>query len=209
MDIDFIERLERKLEDDLPGQRAQLLMAPVGRRDSLIPPDEYKEASVLALLFLKSKEWHIAFIQRTTTVDDDPHSGQISLPGGQVEEADITHSDCAIRETQEEIGINAEDIGLIGELTPLYISVSNFLVYPFVGFTQQEPVFEPQPTEVSAVIEVPLDTLINERFRAVKEIPVRGGLLKDVPCFEIEDKVVWGATAMMMSEFAEILKEVY
>ena len=207
MDIDFIERLERKLSEELPGEVAQQKMMPSGR-SYVMPEDGYKVACVMILLFLKNKEWNIAFIQRTQTHISDPHSGQIGLPGGGMEDEDQTYIDCALRETQEEIGVNAEDIGIVGELSPLYVSVSNYMVYPFVGFTNQEPVFEPQPSEVVDVIEVELSHLMDKRRRKVKDIEVRGQLLEGVPYFDIEGRVLWGATAMIISELIDLLDEV-
>lgn len=209
MDIDFIERLERKLEDDLPGLPSQLKMAPIGREDHLITPSQYKDACVMTLIYPKKDDWHVVLIQRTITHPNDPHSGQISLPGGKMEDTDHTHADCALRETQEEVGINAEDVGIIGELTPLYVGVSNFLIYPFIGFTTQEPNFEPQASEVQKIIEVPVDLFVGDRYKRKKHMNIRGNVLKNVPFYEVYDHVLWGATAMIMSEFGSVIEDVY
>jgi len=207
MDIDFIERLERRLLDDLPGQKAQLIMANQARKVMLEASNTYNEACVMILLFLKNKDWHLALIERTAFNPNDPHSGQLSLPGGRMEESDQTHSDCALRELHEEIGVNPEDIGVIGELSSLFVHVSDYLIYPFIGFTEREPVFYPQPSEVQEVIEIPLEIIYKDKFRSKKDIPVRNMILKDMPYIKVGDRTLWGATAMILSEFAEIIKE--
>lgn len=209
MDIDFIERLERRLEGELPGLQAQLAMAPRGREDHLEPGSTYKVACVMILLFPKEGEWHLALIERATNNVNDPHSGQISLPGGKLEETDDTYADCALRELQEEIGINNEEIGLLGDLSSLYIHISDFLIYPFVGFTGEEPAFSPQPSEVKSIIKVPLDTFVNKRNKRMEDMEIRTHILKDVPYYSIGEYKLWGATAMIMSEFEQLLHEVY
>ena len=209
MDIDFVERLERRLGDELPGQAAQLRMAPIGREQYLAAPENANIACVLVLLFHKNKDWHVALIERTRLNPNDPHSGQISLPGGRMEITDDTHEDCALREVQEEIGINPEEVGILGGLSSLYVPVSNFNIFPFVGFTTNEPSFEPQPSEVQRVIEAPLDIFQGEKYVKSMNMIVRDIEMKNVPYFDVQKEILWGATAMIMSEFSEIMSEVY
>ncbi len=209
MDIDFIERLERRLEEDLPGLEAQLLMAPRGREDHLEPTDTSKIACVMALIFPKDDDWHIALIERTSDNPNDPHSGQISLPGGRLEETDDTYADCALRELQEEIGINNEEIGLVGELSSLYVHISDYLIYPFVGFAGVEPTFSPQPSEVKSIIQLPLEHFLKDKNKKSESMVIRGVTIEDVPYYNLGDYKLWGATAMIMSEFEKILHEVY
>ncbi len=211
MDIDFIERLERRLILDLPGRPAHLQMAPNPGRISEayfeVKPDA-REASVLILLYPKENTWHVALIQRTMLNKNDPHAGQLSLPGGKIEETDDSYEDCALREAQEEIGIDPVDVAILGQLSSLYVYVSNFLVFPFVGFTNQEQNFSPQPSEVDLIHEVPMEVFANDKFRSKKDLVVRGNTFKDVPFFDVKGDVLWGATAMILSEFGEVIKPI-
>ena len=171
-----------------------------------ISPD-YKTACVLALLFPIDKVWHIGLIERSIDHPDDKHAGQLSLPGGKMEKTDVSLEDCALRETYEEIGVHPNSIGILGSLTPLYVFVSNFKVYPFIGFTTEYPKFTLQKSEVSAFYEVPLDNFTNPTNKSKIDIPVRELILPDVPYYKVRDKILWGATAMIMSEIEHILTD--
>jgi 8-oxo-dGTP pyrophosphatase MutT (NUDIX family) len=211
MDIDFIERLERRLILDLPGRDAHLLMAPNPGRitDAYFEAkSDAIEASVLILLYPKDNSWHVALIQRTHKNEKDPHKGQLSLPGGKIEESDDSYEECALREAQEEIGIDPVDVAILGQLSSLYVYVSNFLVFPFVGFTDQEQNFSPQPSEVDMIYEVPLEVFAEDKFRKKKDLQVRGTTFKDVPFFDLHGDILWGATAMILSEFGELIKPI-
>ena len=120
----------RSLEGPLPGESAQLKMAPT-YRGSFPDQKEAIRAAVLALLYPSGGVAHLVFIKRNEY--DGPHSAQVSFPGGAWEEGDDSLEQTAIRETREELGIQ-DDIEILGALTPLHIPVSNFLVYPFVGW---------------------------------------------------------------------------
>jgi 8-oxo-dGTP pyrophosphatase MutT (NUDIX family) len=132
------------------------------------------------------------------------HSGQISLPGGRFELTDEDIKQTALRETYEEIGIDPAEVTIIGQLTQLYIPPSNYLVQPFVGFTSGSPAFNPQPEEVEQIIEIPLTTLLDENNLVQKEISV-GDIQFSTPSFVINGTTIWGATAMILNEFKEIL----
>ena len=152
MDHALIQYLEARFSQPLPGEVAQYKMAPPGRYSSLPAPSAYKEACVLALLFPKNGSWHMSFIHRTSHHPNDKHAGQISFPGGRMCELDDTYESCALRETHEEIGVAADQISVLGRLSPLYIPVSQFLVHPFVGFSPKHPDFQLQKEEVHAVV---------------------------------------------------------
>ncbi len=207
MDIQFIERLEREMEEELPGQQAQFLMAPVERQQIIEIPDDSNLACVLALIFPKKKEWHVALIERVSDNLNDVHAGQLSFPGGRFEESDYSYQDCALREAEEELGINGADVGIIGELTSLYIPVSNFLIYPFIGFMGEEPEYIIQKNEVQNVIEVPLKYFLESKNKKKTDIDIRNQVLKDVPYYDIHNIPLWGATAMIMSEFESIIRK--
>lgn len=206
MDIHFIEDLERALEDELPGRGVQQTMIPydLSQFDDLI--DSGKVACVLILLYPKDKEWHLALLKRPSHNMSDVHAGQIGLPGGKMEDSDYSYQDCALRETNEELGIDQSEIGIIGELTSVFAKASNHIVYPFVGFTIKEPEFSPQPTEVEQLIEMPLRDLLNPKLKKVKDIEISNGLvLKNTPYYDFEGHTIWGVTGMILRELEEVL----
>lgn len=208
--ISFIDDLKKRLQQPLPGLEGQNKMSHVTRKFYRTPPADARIACVLALFYQKNKvaggkEWSIVLIERVSTNPNDRHKGQISFPGGKLE-ANETKEEGALREAEEEVGVKAKEIEIIGELTELYIPVSNFLVHPFVGYLDYEPVFIPQISEVKTVIEVPFTHLQNAATRKFKDLKVSDNLLlKKVPYFDVEGRVVWGATAMILSELVEVV----
>lgn len=208
MDVSLIQDLESRLEKPLPGFLAQSKMAGYTADPSFyIPGDNHYVASVLILLFPKGNTWHFALIERANHDPNDKHAGQISLPGGKMDDNDKTLEDCALRETYEEIGINPSLIGILGGLTPLFVRVSNFLVHPFIGFTTDYPKFIAQSSEVQQVFEVPIHILTDQSYKNTADIEIRNMLLKDIPVYNVHGKNLWGATAMILSEFEAIIKE--
>ena len=200
------EALTDSLRKPLPGTDAQVRMAPdirIPREILLKKAPGHKQGGVLALLYPVKKEPFIVLTLRHEY--DGAHSGQVSFPGGKFEQKDADISQTALRETNEEIGVNPGKVTLLGSLSELYIPASKFLVHPFVGTSEEQPVFKKDPAEVNEIMEVPL----REFFRkdAVKHKPMtllRGNKVQ-VPYFDIQGKVVWGATAMMLSELLTIL----
>lgn len=205
MKDNFIEEIREKLKGDLPGQAAQYKMTHAVRRSSKPAPADARIACVMCLFYEKNEEPHIAFIQRTSKNPNDRHGGQIGFPGGKAEDFDVSHEATARRETEEEIGVKGSDIDVLGALTPLYIPVSNFQVYPFVGYLDYEPTFKRQVEEVDAVLEIPFSTFQDEAVRMTKDMNFSENIvLKDVPYFDLGEHALWGATAMMMSEVVEL-----
>jgi 8-oxo-dGTP pyrophosphatase MutT (NUDIX family) len=203
-DFSFVQKIQTALEKPLPGQEAQFKMAHSFRKEaSGTIPGNAKEAAVMLLLFLKNDNWHTALIQRTM-MENDQHSGQVSFPGGKKEASDSSYADCAKRETFEEIGVASELIQILGALTPLYIPVSNFQVFPFVGFLEEEPVWNKQMSEVSEIIHVPITHFLEKENKKITTVKGKGFSLENTPYFDVNGKVVWGATAMILSEFCEI-----
>ncbi len=142
-------------------------------------------------------------IQRTAA-ENDQHSGQVSFPGGKKEISDNSYADCAKREAFEEIGVAMDSIEILGALTPLYIPVSNFHVFPFVGFIEKEPLWNKQTSEVSEIIPIPIAHFLSEENEKTTTVNGRGFSLENTPYFDVNGKVVWGATAMILSEFREV-----
>jgi 8-oxo-dGTP pyrophosphatase MutT (NUDIX family) len=181
-------------------------MEPVVRRNqdrrALIRSD-HREGAVLILLYPNWKgELCLVLIRRPEY--NGVHSGQIALPGGG-READESLQTTALREAHEEIGISQKRITVLGNLSSIYIPVSNFLVYPYVAFHPDYPSFNPDPQEVAEIIEVPLQLFLDETtVRSEMRNHVSLGLT-EIPYFAILGHKVWGATAMILSEFIEIL----
>ncbi len=205
----MIQNLKYQLSQVLPGRPAQYKMAFSKRANYPPPPLDAKIACVLSLLYPKDGEWHIVLIERMSTNKNDRHSGQISFPGGGLESSDASLEAGALREANEEVGVNADHIELLGKLTDIYIPVSNFLVHPFVGKLDYTPQFIPQQSEVKSILEVPLSLLNDPKTIQKTEIKISTNTtLKNVPYYNIQNHVVWGATAMMLSEFLTVLEKV-
>jgi 8-oxo-dGTP pyrophosphatase MutT (NUDIX family) len=206
----LITKLKKRLKEPLPGISAQLkMMSSVMKQKApdayFNAPEDAKKACVMVLLFKKEDMWHTVLMQRPES--PYPHSKQVSLPGGKLEAIDASLEAGALRETEEEFGIPSDDIETIGRLSKLYIPVSDFLVHPFVGFLQKAPRYSIDYNEVEEIIEIKLEDLKNPLFRKEKNIQTFGGYtLKNTPYFDLNGKVVWGATAMMLSEFVEVLE---
>jgi 8-oxo-dGTP pyrophosphatase MutT (NUDIX family) len=201
----FAHKLKEKLHCPLPGQAAQYKMAHAVRRSEMPPPTDARQAGVLALFYPKDTGWHLVLIERSNTNTRDRHSGQISFPGGKYETGDGSLSATALREAQEEVGISPESVELLGQLTNLYIPVSNFLVNPYVGITCETPRFRPQQEEVQAILEVPFELLRQPETRQEADLTIAQNItLRRVPCYQVFGRAVWGATAMILSELLEV-----
>jgi|TARA_B100002003_G_scaffold196754_1_gene187008 8-oxo-dGTP pyrophosphatase MutT (NUDIX family) len=205
--IELKDKLEKRLMLNLPGQETQRQM--LIESDKLYPFDNKVEdaipSAVLILLFEQDDGIHFALTERTHTVDH--HRGQISLPGG-VQEDGEDLSFTAKRETHEEIGLNPEEIDIIGKLSSLFVIVTGFNIQPYIGIYNST--FEPilAPNEVASVFSVPIQDLINDNNMKIEERIIRGYDV-NVPYFHFNKHKVWGATAMILSEFKTVLKEVY
>lgn len=202
----LIPHLQSKLADPLPGPEAQYRMAHAVRGTFPNNSESARIACVLLALYPKAGDWHMVLIQRVSSNPNDRHGGQISFPGGGYEEQDANLEAGALREAHEEVGIIPQDVQVLGRLTELFIPVSNFMVHPFIGHLDYAPNFVPQISEVQKIIEVPLATLRNPTTRQITQIRISEKVtLKNVPYFDVQGHVVWGATAMMLNEFLDLL----
>jgi 8-oxo-dGTP pyrophosphatase MutT (NUDIX family) len=157
---------------------------------------------VLLLLYSWEDEPHLILTVRTP--DLNHHSGQISLPGGGWERQDGSLRETALRETEEELGVDTADVEVLGPLTPLYIPPSNNCVYPFVAVASQRPDFHPDPIEVADLLEIPLSLLADPTTRCEEEWIWRDQPLR-IPFYAVDEHKVWGATAIILAEFLALL----
>jgi 8-oxo-dGTP pyrophosphatase MutT (NUDIX family) len=201
---ELIERLALRLQGPLPGRVAQLRMAHVTRQRYVDAPVNARQAAVLMALFPKHGEWNIILIERPAN-DRDRHGGQLSFPGGKAEPQDPSFLHTALREAEEEVGIAQQLVKILGGLTELYIPVSNFQVHPFLGYLDAAPTYQIQAGEVSQVLEIPLSHFQRPEIRLTTDIRVDPHItLKNVPYFQLQQHVLWGATAMMLNELLEM-----
>jgi 8-oxo-dGTP pyrophosphatase MutT (NUDIX family) len=168
--------------------------------------DNVRESAVLILIWLNGDQISTVFILRPEY--EGIHSNQIAFPGGKFEKSDIDFVATALREANEEVGIIPESITILGQLSPLYIYPSQFYVYPVVGYTTTTPSFIPDPVEIKKVITCNLFSFLNSDSLTFQDIEVGQRILPEIPCYKIEDKYMWGATAMIFSELLEIIKTI-
>ena len=203
----FVQNLKLALQKPLPGADGQAPLSPEGRypADRLLEiPDNYREGAVLLLLYPRGDN-QFYFVLTRRAEYNGVHSGQISLPGGGREPGE-SFPNTALRETWEEVGVPTNRISILGGLTRLYIPPSNYMVYPFVGYTPAEPVFRRDRREVAEIMQVPLSVISDPRNRHVemRDHPQLGRVR--IPYMLIHGYKVWGATAMILSEFSELLR---
>ena len=200
--------LEKRLKQDLPGKEAHELMKPKmadGSNFILKHPAKPRDGGVLILFYESDEGVRFPLIQRPTY--EGIHSGQVALPGGKEEESDRSLITTALREANEEIGINPEKVEILGSLSKFFVIASNYCVLPVIGVTKEPPQFVPDSREVESILHPTLADLINPKLLKEKQMMVRGGVDMICPYYDLEQKVVWGATAMMLSELVVLLKE--
>jgi 8-oxo-dGTP pyrophosphatase MutT (NUDIX family) len=198
---EVVAHLVRRLRDPLPGPDAQRRFAPLPLIEGWSPdqtPTTARRAAGLLLLFPGAAGPAIALTARSASLST--HAGQISLPGGALEAGESVEAG-ALREAEEEIGIVPYAVQVLGLLSPLWIPISNYVLTPVVGLTAAPPTFRLHEREVDALIEMPVATLLDQgairwthRLRETTRI--------DYPYFDVAGRAVWGATAMVLSEFA-------
>ncbi len=212
MDFSFFEQRISKIKDlPLPGESSHHKMVPEFRikellelKDATTPP---RKAAVMALFYPNQKEeTHILFILRKTY--KGVHSNQVAFPGGKAEKEDDNLMVTALRETHEEVGVHPDDIHVVKELSEIFIPPSNFEVQPFLGLYKKPKPFVIQESEVAALLEVSLVNFLSEASITTKNITTSYATNVDVPAFKLNGYIVWGATAMMLSEIKVLLKQV-
>jgi 8-oxo-dGTP pyrophosphatase MutT (NUDIX family) len=211
IDHSHILTIESLLTQELPGFEAHKLMAPYQRKSAKEVIDENIEvghAATMMLIYPKIDKWYFALMLRPDY--DGLHGGQVSFPGGKREGKESPVAN-ALREMEEEIGLDRNKVKVLGKLSDVYIPPSNMLVNPYVGMIDFEPVFIPDAREVEKVLEVPLEDLFREEFIKNKKVQVSKHsdhpIFIEVPYFEFCYETVWGATALMLSEFKMIFNK--
>jgi len=201
----FIEDLIKEFQKGLPGSEAQQKMSPSIRNhsDEKNDPRLARDSSVLILFYQKGEKLYFPLIERTN--GNHKHSGQISLPGGKYELSDKNLVETAIRETEEELGLLADKIHIIGPITGLYIPISNFQVQPILAYYDDLPQFKADSFEVNQIIETEIQELFNKKNKHEVIIHKNGFEIK-APYYDVKGHKLWGATAMIVSELEELLK---
>jgi 8-oxo-dGTP pyrophosphatase MutT (NUDIX family) len=207
---DFLKFIPKIAKENLIGEKAHQKMSPPERLKFINESDPSKfnprKAAVLMLFYPKNKETHLVLIVRNAY--PGVHSSQIGFPGGKVEVFDINLEATALRETYEEIGVAPHQVSIIKAFSELYIPPSNFVVFPFLGVSYEELIFKPDPREVFGIIELSLKEFLNEINFTTQLMETSYMKEIELPVFKFGDKIVWGATGMMLSELKEVLKNV-
>ncbi len=199
--------LESQFSEQLPGYAAQKAMSPEGREEmvKMIPKNTpFRDAAVLVGLYFDGREWQFPLIHRSE--DGRAHSGQVSLPGGKLEHAETIH-EAAIREAEEEIGLPGSSVAILDTLTSLPIPFSNFMVHPVVALVEGVPTWKIEEREVQSVFTVALTEFLNDELISQENLPFNGAS-RLVPYYSFSGHKVWGATAMILSEFRHILNTI-
>ena len=202
----FITQLKITINNDLPGKESHQKMRVIYDQSIELPFSKINstQAAVLILLYLADNEIYFFLTKRTDELKH--HKGQISLPGG-TQEGNEKLIDTALRETQEEIGINKTSISIIGTITPLFVPVTGFMIYPFIGYSLNKLDPKPDPVEVATIFSVNISDLLNKENRTTEQRNIRGYDVQ-VPYFKLNDYQVWGATSMILSEFRDLIKSI-
>lgn len=204
---DLEQYLTNRLKEPLPGFAAQSKMGP-SRADGsfthqIQPPKGCRTNAVMVLLYPDDGTHHLVLTIRSSKMPS--HAGEISCPGGGVNQGEAP-VEAALRETREEVGVPENDIRVAGRLSRLYIPVTNNIIYPHVGFVSEKPELHPDPREVSGILTPALSDILSDKHRR-QELWQLGDNELYVPFWSLFDIPLWGATAMILSEFVEIVKQ--
>ncbi|KRD09877.1 NUDIX hydrolase [Flavobacterium sp. Root901] len=208
---DFLQYVPNLIPVELPAELSHIKMAPKERIQALknldIDSKNPRIAAVMMLFYPKNEKTHLTLIVRNAY--NGVHSSQIAFPGGKYETTDLNYQETALRETNEEIGVSPEKIEIIKQFSPMYIPPSNFLVHPYLGIAKEELSFYPDAREVASIIELPLSVFLDDEIIMEATLSTSYGNDILVPAFNIQNHIVWGATAMILSELRDVLKIVF
>lgn len=208
----FLNIISKLKEISLPGIEAQIEMSSSERIKFIKNYKSYEsnalKASVLICVY-QNNDGDACFSLMQRPIDKGVHSGQICLPGGKKELYDESNWKTSIRETEEELGLKSHKMKFIKALSSIYIPPSNFMVYPYIASYDQTPDFKIDKREVKKVFDVSFDSLLNDSLKT--KINISNKYMKEfrVPAYNFNNNIVWGATAMILSEFKYLLKKIY
>ncbi|KOY84880.1 hypothetical protein AD998_00805 [bacterium 336/3] len=201
-----IQNIEKRIKEGLPGMGSQIKMVSEtfkNRYFDMQPNEQTREGGVLILLYPESNQLHLPFILRPST-EKGVHSGQVAFPGGKKEETDKNVIHTALREAEEEVHLDTSQITVIGQLSPLFVFASNFMVYPTLAYTNTPPLLKPNPSEVAEIFSANIEHL--KHPETIKKTTIKTPQYTfETPYYDVDGKIIWGATAMMLSELLEIL----
>lgn len=201
-----IENLKVQLQNELPGNTVHAKLLPPGRVQHIPSKNHFVvQSSVILLLFPDDKNIKIVVIHRPKTMKN--HAGQIAFPGGKVEPEDSGFIATALRETYEEIGVPPSEIEILGILTPIFVQVSNFVINPVVGWCKSKPNFTLDCSEIENLYAFNIEELKSADCIHSRNMETISGML-EVPGFSIDGLFIWGATAMILSEFIEVYRKI-
>ena len=201
-EINLLDTLSDKFSYPLPGNKAHLKMASVKTTNPSSVSEKYKKSAVLIVLYPdKDKKIHFLLIRRT--IYEGAHSNQVALPGGKKDFDDHSLTDTAIRETYEEVGIRIAKSSILKELSPINIDISHYNIQPFVAFIDHKPNITLNPREVRETYSIPLEELLNDKNVKYGEVQQKPDIKS--PYFHLNEQIVWGATAKILSELKFII----
>lgn len=200
----LVEKLYENLQKQLPGENAHLIMEAFSAKYLCLKPSvKTKKSAVLMLLYPIDDDVYFPLILRNSY--DGFHSDEVGFPGGKFEITDGNLIRTALREAQEEIGINPDDVKVLGTLTEIFIGPSDFNVLPVVGYLPYQPNFITDKREVQSIFEMKLDYFLNPDIKSYGEIRIPEDLVT-TPYYEVNGHQVWGATAKIIIELLSVLK---
>ena len=199
----FTQLLKKNTTVNLPGINAHRLMMPEGREFNYNKDAPPTDSAVLITLYEKDDRIVFPLILRAKY--NGHHSAQIALPGGKIDNTDYSLIETALRETEEEVGINRNDITIIGTLSELYIPITNIKVLPVIGYINHEPKYTLSKHEVDAVFEIDINTITDPNVKKKEMREIQGKCI-NIPFYSLQSQKVWGATAMILSEFEQVIK---
>jgi 8-oxo-dGTP pyrophosphatase MutT (NUDIX family) len=208
---EFLISISKIKNIPLPAESSQFKMAPPFRKELLESKKEAiktaNKAGVLALFYPNSNQ-QTTFVLILRKTYKGVHSAQVGFPGGKLEQNDTSLKDAAVRETFEEVGVPINHIEVLCELSQVYIPPSNFYVQPYIGISRLTPNFIMEEKEIEAILEIPLQHFLNDELEIISKVSTSYSVDVEVPAFKLNEHIVWGATAMMLSEIKDLLKQI-
>lgn len=203
---EFVVWLQGRLQHSLPGYEAQKKMMNINRPHVSATPETARQSGVMLLLYPEGNEVKLVLIERTE--DGGVHGGQIAFPGGRREDTDADIIATALREANEEVNLDAASVKVLGQLSPLYIPVSNFEVHPVVVVCDHLPELRASEAEVARILHLSLQSIFSNKDDVeVHPSGMPGMTIRTIAYMMNDTKFVWGATAMILSELESIWEE--